>query len=302
MMFKTPEGEAAFMASYDAALAQVHVPYTVLRVPTQFGSTHVIASGPDNGPPLVLLHAQGTSSTVWVRNVAALSQTYRTYLVDRPGDANKSLSSAPIGSRADGAQWLSEVFDGLGIDRAHLGGLSYGGWLALAFALAAPARINSLVLLAPAASFARLSLSFFTNFLGAMLFPTRARVQNVFRWLSGNEQVVDERLAEQMFLGVRHFQFPKGGTYPSVFTDAELQQMRLPTLLLVGDREVIYDPRRVVSRAKRLIPGIQAELVPNAGHVLNMDQPDLVNQRVLEFLGSTEQAATTGPEVAACSL
>jgi len=286
MMFKTPAGEAAFMATYDAALSQWPVPYAVTIVPTRFGSTHVIVCGPEDGPPLVLLHAMGTSSTIWIRNIAALSQTYRTFLVDTAGDANKSVWSAPITNGADGAQWLSEVLDGLKIESTHLGGYSYGGWLAINFALAFPHRLKSLLLLAPAASFARLSFGFFANFLAPMLFPTRARVHKTFRWLSATGQMVDERLADQMFLAVRHFRFPKGGTYPQLFSDDQLARLRPPVLLLVGDHEVIYSPRRVVDRALRLIPGIQAELIPNASHLLALEQPEIVNRRILEFLGS----------------
>ena len=71
-----------------------------------------------------------------------------------------------------------------------------------------------------------------------MLFPTKAAVSSTFRWLSATRQVLDERLAEQMFLAVKHFRFPKGGTYPTVFSDDELRQINLPTLLLIGDHEV----------------------------------------------------------------
>lgn len=284
MMFKTQAGEAAFMAAYDAAFANWPVPFTTMQVATRFGTTHVTVSGPEDGMPLVLLHAQGTSSTVWIRNVAAFSRSYRTYLVDTSGDANKSVYVAPFRSRSDAAHWVSDVFDGLKLTRAHLGGFSFGGWLTLNFALSAPDRLASAVLLAPAASFARFRLAFYLNFLGPMLFPTRERLWSTFRWLSAARQVVDERLAEQMFLAVRHFRFPKDGIYPTVFTDDELRKLRLPVLLLVGDHEVIYDPRLVVNRAKRLVPGIQAEIVTEAGHLLNMEQPEHVNQRVLEFL------------------
>jgi pimeloyl-ACP methyl ester carboxylesterase len=144
--------------------------------------------------------------------------------------------------------------------------------------------VERLVLLAPAAAFAKFKLSFFVHFLGPMLFPSRNRIHNTFRWLSGSRQMIDERLAEQMFLAVRHFQFPKGGIYPSVFPDAELRQLSVPTLLLLGEHEVIYNPHLVRDRAVQLVPPIQAEMLRGAGHLLNMEQTDAVNQRILAFL------------------
>jgi pimeloyl-ACP methyl ester carboxylesterase len=291
MMFKTPAGEAAFMACYDAALTAWPVPYQALHLPTRFGTTHVIASGPAEGPALVLLHASGTSSTVWIRNTAALSQTYRTFLVDIVGEPNKSVWSSPFRSRSDCAAWLADVLDGLGLKRAHVGGISYGGWQALNYALTAPEQVESLMLLAPAASLAKFSMAFFLHFLGPMLLPSKERVRGTFRWLSANGQVVDERLAEQMYLAVRHFRFAKGGVFPTVYTDDELRSLRPPTLLLIGDHEVIYDPSRALDRARRLIPGIEADIVQNAGHLLNMEQPDMVNRRMLAFLNRQEGTA-----------
>jgi pimeloyl-ACP methyl ester carboxylesterase len=287
-MFKTAVGEAEFMACYDAALAKWPVPFTILRVPSRFGTTHVIASGPEDGPPLVLLHAAGTGSPVWIHNVAAVSQTYRTFLVDIVGDANKSEWSSPFRSRSDCAAWLSDVLDGLKLDRTHLGGMSFGAWQSLNFALTAPHRVKSLTLLAPAASFVKFRVSFFVYFFFHMLFPTRAGLRSVLKWLSAKGQVVDERLADQMFLGVKHFRFPKGGTFPSVFSDDELRQLRLPTLLLIGDHEVLYDPALALNRAVKLIPGICAELIADAGHLLIMEQPEIVNRRIVDFLERIE--------------
>jgi pimeloyl-ACP methyl ester carboxylesterase len=283
-MFKTPAGEAEFMACYDAALAQWPVPYASMHLPTRYGSTHVLTCGPDDGPALVLLHAAGTSLTEWIHNIAALSHHHRTFLVDICGDPNKSVWSAPFRSRADAADWLSDVLDGLKLERASLVGHSYGGWMALNFALANPGRVERLALLAPAAAFAKFSLAFFVHFLGPMIFPSRNGVHNTFRWLSATREVIDERLAEQMFLAVRHFQFAKGGIYPTVFSDEELRGLHVPTLLLVGEHEVIYDPRRVLDRAVRVVPGIQAALLRDVGHLLNIERPDAINQRILTFL------------------
>lgn len=280
----SPEGEAEFLASYDAALAKWPVPYESIHVPTRFGSTHVIASGPKGAPPLVLLHAYGTSATMWLPNVAELSKTYRTYMIDTIGDANKSIYSRPIKSRPEGVEWLSDVLDGLKIEQAHLGGISYGGWLTLNFAMAAPHRLKRVVLLAPAASIAPLSWMFYVRFLAPVLFPTKWVVDSAFRWMSGTGEVVDQGLAEQMYLAIKHFRFPKGGTYPTVFTDDELQSVRVPTLLLIGGREVIYDPNSAIDRATRFIPNIQAAIVPGAGHLPSAEQPAVVNRYILDFL------------------
>jgi hypothetical protein len=52
--FKTPEGKAAYLAAYDAAMRLWPVPYEEVEVSSRFGTTHVVASGPKDAPPLVL--------------------------------------------------------------------------------------------------------------------------------------------------------------------------------------------------------------------------------------------------------
>jgi pimeloyl-ACP methyl ester carboxylesterase len=63
-----------------------------------------------------------------------------------------------------------------------------------------------------------------------------------------------------------------------------LSSLPNPVLLLVGEKSVIYRPQEVIKRAQRMIPRVQAGLIPNASHALNMEQADVVNQRVTAFL------------------
>ncbi len=92
-VFRTPEDEAKYMAAYDAVLALWPVPYESFDVPTRFGKTHVIASGPKEAQPLVLLHATSASATMWFSNIADLSRNYRTYALDTIGEPGKSVVS-----------------------------------------------------------------------------------------------------------------------------------------------------------------------------------------------------------------
>jgi pimeloyl-ACP methyl ester carboxylesterase len=152
-IFATPEGRAKYMEAYEAMFTLWKVPHDGVDVKTSYGFTHVNASGPGDGDPLILLHAAGLTSTVWFANIAELSAHHRVYAVDVIGDAGKSVADRVMRKRTDYAEWLREVFDGLRIERGDLLGHSYGGWLTLNMALAYPDRLRKIVLLAPAASF-----------------------------------------------------------------------------------------------------------------------------------------------------
>jgi pimeloyl-ACP methyl ester carboxylesterase len=100
--------------------------------------------------------------------------------------------------------------------------------------------------------------------------------------VSKNGYQADDPVYEQMIVGMPQLRHPT--FVRPVFSDAELRELRAPTLLLIGDHEIMYEPRRALERATQLLPNLRAELVPNAGHMLNSDQPAVVDERMLQFL------------------
>lgn len=129
-VFKTPEGEAVYRAAYDVALKLWPVPYDELYIPTRFGRTHVLVSGPTQAPPLVLLHGYMATSIMWAPNIADFSHDYRVYAIDIMGQPSKSIPGEPIRDAADYVAWLTATLDMLRVDRVTLIGMSFGGWLA----------------------------------------------------------------------------------------------------------------------------------------------------------------------------
>jgi pimeloyl-ACP methyl ester carboxylesterase len=286
-VFKTTEGEALYMAAYATSMSLWPVEYETLTLNTSFARTHVIVSGPKDAPPLVLLHGYGFTSIEWYANVSAFSRYYRTYAIDIPGQVGKSFLLKPIKTPADFTIWLNEVFDALQIKQPYIIGHSYGGWLAVSFALSAPERVSKLVLLAPGASFKPLVPGFFVRGMLCTFLPTRFLVRRLLEWIIARENrakmAAQPYLFEQTYLSFKYFK-PSTVVAPKVYSDYELKQLTMPVLLLLGEEEVIYNVPAVVCRAGRLLPNLQVGLVPGAGHGLNLEQPELVSDTILKFL------------------
>lgn len=70
----------------------------------------------------------------------------------------------------------------------------------------------------------------------------------------------------------------------SVFSDEELQRIKMPTLLLIGDHNGTCRPEFELERARRLIPQIEADLITDGGHLFPLDQAEATNARILAFL------------------
>ena len=270
------------MAAYDATLSLWPVPYESLEVTTRWGSTHIIASGPQDAPTLVLLHGMNLSATMWFPNIVDMSRNYCVYAVDTIGSAGKSTAAQPLKSRFDFAGWLADVLNALKIAQTHILGHSHGGWLTLNFALSAPERVKRMILIAPAASLLSLVSQFYIRGIPTILFPIRPLITSFMRWMTVEGFVVNELFFEQFVMGMKHAR-SQIRVFPTVFADDELQQIKAHTLLLIGAQEVICNPELAAKRAKRLIPNIEAKLVPDASHGLPMEQPGLVNEHILGF-------------------
>jgi pimeloyl-ACP methyl ester carboxylesterase len=281
-MFSSPEGQAEYLACYDAVLREWPVAFEPQQIETRFGMTYVIACGRRDGPPLLLLHGLSASSTMWFANAGVLGQDFRVYAIDFPGDVNRSVPGKPPYSRASCARWLGEVLDGLGLRTASIAGLSFGGYLAFNFALAHPERVNRLVLLSPAASLAPIRLEFYSRLL-LMLVSRQRGGNSFFRWLLGARYSYPEAFRQQRAMALRHGR-ARWIAIPVVFSDEELRRFQVSSLVLFGEHEVLCDVRRASQRARRLMANAEVDVVPGAGHMLPMEQPELINSRMRKFL------------------
>jgi pimeloyl-ACP methyl ester carboxylesterase len=80
--FRTPKGETAYLTAYSAAMKLWPGPYGEMDIPSRFGTTHVVVSGPEEAPALVLLHGYMATSAMWSPNIADFSNDYRLYAID----------------------------------------------------------------------------------------------------------------------------------------------------------------------------------------------------------------------------
>ncbi len=298
--FCTDDARARYIAAYENALAQVPVAVRRHDVPTSFGSTHVLEAGAGDQPPLVLLHAMSFSSTVWVRNLAALSTRRRVLAIDTIGDVNLSRSERVIRGREDYADWMAEVFAALGVERAAIAGNSYGGWLAANLALLRPEMVTELVLITPPLVFVKYRPAFFRQMIHAPFLRSQAKAEHFGRWFI-TDQTLDDAAArlwlEQFSLGMPFFRgmarFPRPR---GPFTDDELRSISAPVLLIEGEYEPMHDPSAAIARARKLLPSVHATLLAETKHVAELERPDQVNQLILDHLEGSVPPA--GPSAA----
>jgi pimeloyl-ACP methyl ester carboxylesterase len=293
-LFTSPEGKAVVMRDYQAILDRWPVPHQELTVSTSFGETYVIASGPRDAPPVVLLHAFFATATSWYRNMEALSQSHRVYAVDIIGEGNRSRACKPVKSMDDFLCWFTELIDGLGIDTLYLVGNSYGGFTGAYYAMKLPERVRKLVLIGPAATIHSMPAFYFHMFIPKMLyilFPKLPGIGRAMRhsveWMQNG--LPPDPLWEPLFRESLVHGLSINQVFPRVYSMEEFAQIKAKVLLILGERETIYKPQTAIQAAGKLIPGVEVGLIPNAHHITALAQPELVNQLLLQFFAPGER-------------
>ena len=291
-VFTSPRGEAEAMRAYQAVMDQWSAEYEELTIQTSYGSTHVIASGPPDGAPVVLLHALFATAASWYLNAGALSKTFRTYAVDVIGEANKSRPTKPIASLEDFLRWFTELIDGLAIDTLYLVGNSYGGFTGAYYAMKLPDRVRRLVLIGPASTIDSMTPFMLHMFLPKAIYQTlpglpgrRRVIRRSVDWMHGG--LPSDPLWEPLFYQTMLYGKLINKVFPRVFSKDEFARIREPVLLILGEKEAIYKSLpSAVEKARQLLAGVEIELSPDGHHITALAQPALVNERLLRFFAT----------------
>lgn len=280
-IWDSPAGQRAVEDRYRAFLGRWPVPSQQLRVPTREGETFIVACGPPEAPPVVLLHGAGANTVMWMGDAAAWSSVRRVYAVDVIGEPGLSAPSRPPLTSGAYADWLDDVLDGLGVNRAALVGVSLGGWLALDYAIRRPARVERLAVLAPG-GVGRQKYGPVAAALVLMPLGDRGR-RLALRLALGPVPVVEtpaaRAFADYALLIQQHYR-PRRDRLP-VFTDDQLRNLTMPLLAIAGARDGLLDSRQTSRRLRRLLPQAAVTLLPDSGHLL-LGQ----TRRIQEFLSA----------------
>ena len=248
------------------------------------GSDSLFYEVAGEGPVLVLIHDGVIHREIWENQFPVFAEEYRVVRYDRRGYGASPVASEPFSDAGD----LASLFEHLGIGTAMLMGMSSGGQLAIDFTLAHPDRVDAMVLVGAVVRGSPLYPAPSRPGGTPLLRPPEAEVlayilsEDPYEIYRENREA-SERLVELgargYHLGEREFYSSFSGT-PSV---ERLGEIQVPTLILVGDCD-IPDVHAHAGAINAGIPGSTRDIIPGSGHLIPLEQPELFNRAVLEFL------------------
>jgi pimeloyl-ACP methyl ester carboxylesterase len=238
-----------------------------------------------SGVPVVFLHAATGSSRVWDYQIPVFRMAgYRLIAFDRRG-WGRTVSTATEPQQSTAADDLLGLLDRLNIERVHLIGTAAGGSVALDFALSFPQRVRSLVI---ANAVGGVQDHDFLE-LGRRLRPPQFdALPPEFRELGPAYRAAQPEGAKR-WMDLEKLSRPAGPPAPSQplrnrLTFSTLESIKAPTLLITGGAD-LYAPPPVLRLFAAHMKGSESLIVPEAGHSIYWEQPEIFNRAVLDFIG-----------------
>jgi pimeloyl-ACP methyl ester carboxylesterase len=236
-----------------------------------------------SGPAVFLTHGYAAAGRMWEPQRTPLNEAgYRLVSWDMRGHAETESPDDPAQySEALTIADMVGLMDILRIEKAVVGGLSLGGFMSLAFQLAHPERVRALLLCdtgpgyrsdEPRARWNRMAEKSALNFeeKGLDAAGRSPEVQAAVKY-------------HRSAVGLAHAARGMLAQFDSHVID-HLSEIEVPTLIIVGERDEPYHDASRYMQSK--IRDARLEIVPNAGHAANLDQPTAFNRVLLEFLDS----------------
>ena len=238
--------------------------------------------GGGNAVPIVFLHGVGSDKSVWHPQLEHFSRERRAIAFDYPGYGDSD--PAPDGTtRDDYASAIISAMHELGVDRAHICGLSLGGVVAIATHHAAPDRCASLIL---ADTFAvhpdgcvlyERSVAASSNLRGA----AEARV-DVLLAQPENPAVRSEVVETMARIDPAAYRIGARAVWLADQRE-RAQHIDVPALVLVGNQDLIT-PAELSSELVNLVPDSRMQVIAGAGHLTNLENPAEFNAVVEQFI------------------
>jgi pimeloyl-ACP methyl ester carboxylesterase/putative sterol carrier protein len=256
------------------------------------------------GPPVVLLHGLGATNASMLPTLAELSHDHRVLAPDLPGfgDSGKPVQSY---DPAYYARWLAAFLDAVGVRRATLIGNSMGGRIAIEMGLAAPERVDRLILFAPSLAFKRFRegttlVRLVAAELAAvpMVAPRPLVMATLRAMFSRPERLADPWYDAAADEFIRVFASARGRmAFFSAMRQIYLEEahgehgfwdrlpaLRAPSLFLWGERDQLV-PAGFAPHVERTLPAAQSVVLRDCGHVPQFEHPATTHRLVREFLG-----------------
>jgi len=238
------------------------------------------------GEPLIVIHGGGDGARAWKKNMEELSESYTVYVPDLPGFGGSQLGERDY-YLPELVEFVEKFSRELGLESFHLMGHSFGGGIALSYALKSPHKLKKLVLVS--SMFLGREIALWVRVLSIPAI-CRSTGKVALAVLKGVKWVADLILAPVKFvIPISRTSINMGSTMSTLREQAtvlvnQLSELMVPTLVVWGAKDPIV-PAKHAYAAAQLIPDCQVKVFEDCGHSVYKDRVQEFSQLLTRFLG-----------------
>lgn len=240
------------------------------------------------GSPIIFTHGASWNHYQWNKQVEYFKSDYKVIVWDVRGHGYSSLPEGPVDSEEFSADLIA-LMDHLSLKDAVLCGLSMGGHISLQAAIRYPERVKALILIgAPCSSAFNLYEKIFVpiNRFCTKWISMKASAKIQARMLS-KFNPSNYNYIHEAFLMIRHDNWQRvWSAVTHMESRKDLHKVKCPTLLLIGDHDTMTNYQQPFMNQH--IMGSELKVISNAQHGTNLDNPDAVNQEIIQFIKTKE--------------
>lgn len=294
-VYRSEKSKQKITETYDKLLAKWDTPLEEMDIKTYYGTTHIIVCGREQYPPLVLFHGVGDDSALmWIYNAKKLAEHFRIYAVDTMGGPGKSRPNANYTKAFDQAVWIDDIFDGLGLHRAYLAGVSNGAYITQHYAILRPEKVIKAICLSGSAVSDEAGKSplgrMLKVFLPEALFPTDRNVVRLIRKLMGADykRFTENPVIMEHYAGLLRGFNNMAMTYHKikVFTPEQILSLKGKVLFLCGEKDPLGNKELTEEIMRKY--QLDYRFFKDVGHGINHEIPDEINRIIIEYFSESK--------------
>lgn len=267
-IYKSQLSKELVLNLYHAQLAKLDMPYHDIYVQTSFGKTHVVEIGNMEGKPLLVFHGGNSTTAYNLLALRFLLEKFHVYAVDTIGQPGKSVENmlVPIGYHY--GRWAGEVISALGYDKMCCLGGSFGGGVLAKLMCIAPQKVEKAVLLVPAGienEYTKESAKLLVPMIKYSLSKDEKYVTETAIHMTGSGKAISKELMDLM----KNI-FDNVKIQPMMPTNVDpklLHRCKAPTLVMAAEKDCLFPGRKVLVKAKRILPNCKVHLLKGCGHI-----------------------------------
>ncbi len=282
-IYKSQLGKELVINLYNAQIARLDMPYHDIFVQTSFGRTHIVETGNMEGKPLLVFHGGNSTTAYNLLECRFLLKDFHVYAVDTIGQPGKSAENVLLPFGYHYGRWAGEVISALGYEKMCCFGGSFGGGILTKLMCVVPQKVEKAVLIVPAGientsvkAAAKMLVPLSKYYLTK---DEKYIVETLMPMALSTKVLSGERLAaiKNSIDNVRIQTVMPTNVKPEF-----MRRCKAKTLVIAAQKDCLFPARRVLPKAKRILPDCKIHMLKGCGHI--HDLPVREQKIIVDFL------------------